>query len=147
MARYAKVVPLVVLSLTPLLAQTEGPVKLIDIHRPDNKAPVEVTVANDSTKKIEALVFRTTFLDDHGKISFINTVTVAFSPVLPKATTPPIMPGERRAIKLGSEVPPGTTDRRVELDYVRFQDGTHWGPDRAKKSQYIEGLRIGARSR
>ncbi|HSW49725.1 MAG TPA: hypothetical protein VLH09_06090 [Bryobacteraceae bacterium] len=34
---------------------------------------------------------------------------------------------------------------KVRVDYVLFDDGSNWGPDKAKMSLYLSGVRDAAR--
>lgn len=137
-----------------LVAQVATPVAL---SYPEQGFPVDsngspfvtIEIENRSSKKITAAGLQVLLKDAQGAVVHDSTFWTANS-LAPVPDAPAFLPGARRTQRLmlpRLEQNPKLEGMRLEIraDYVRFADGTDWGPDRTKSSLYFKGFESGAR--
>lgn len=114
------------------------------------EAPVRFQLKNQSTKSIHAYVLVIGYYDDDGKLIGTLTTTGVSRDLLPRPDLrPPFGPGEtwthpyRMAEASGADRPARAVAR---VDFVLFDDGSSWGPDKAKMSLYLKGIKDGSRA-
>ena len=106
---------------------------------------------NVSSKPIAAVVYYLEFRDGDQVAKEVVSETVT-NAVIPSVKGGPIQPGTTFDFwivfgrPLNAEAQRLKLDFQPKLDYVRFADGTAWGPDRWKRACTIEGMRLGAES-
>ncbi|GIU77414.1 MAG: hypothetical protein KatS3mg005_0652 [Bryobacteraceae bacterium] len=135
-----------------LHAQTVNPVSLDYRDRgfrlDENGSPfVDVQMENRSPKAVHAIGLLVLIKDGEGKTARNFTHWIG----MPLPGQPPVLaPGARRVFTLALVQPsedPALARHSLEirLDYVRFGDGSDWGPDKTRSSFYFTGFESGAR--
>jgi hypothetical protein len=103
---------------------------------------LELQCQNTSNKVIAAYVIRIDHLDQDGKVTVReSTMTITKDLGLSKGR-PGYQPGERWVERMPVRVEAASRD--VALDLVVYADGSHWGPDKARKLDHILGIKAGA---
>jgi|YNPMSStandDraft_1061717.scaffolds.fasta_scaffold41856_1 hypothetical protein len=110
---------------------------------------VTIEIENRSSKTITAAGLQVLLKNPQGAVVHNSTFWTANS-LAPVAGAPAFLPGARRTQRLmlpRLEQNPKLEGMHLEVraDYVRFADGTDWGPDRTKSSLYFKGFESGAR--
>jgi hypothetical protein len=108
---------------------------------------VSFSLTNRSSKEMSAYALLQTTFDHSGKISSTRTLRSAVRGVMPLArpnyapreTWTEQCPGPPRD-DAGASLP-----YSLEVDYVRFVDGSSWGGDKSGSADYFRGVAEGAR--
>jgi len=110
--------------------------------------PFRYTLTNRSQKPILGAVVAITFYDGDGARQAGPAEITAMSLV---NSDPPLAPGGVKNVAVTQtyvvgrgkrQAPP--TRSELRLDYVLYQDGTHWGPDSTHSGARIPAMRLGA---
>ena len=110
--------------------------------------PVRYTLTNHSHKPILGAVVAVMFYDANGARQIGPAEITAMSLV---NSDPPLAPGAVKNVAINQsfvvgrgqhQAPP--TRSELRLDYVLYQDGTHWGPDSTHSGARIPAMRLGA---
>lgn len=97
---------------------------------------------NLSEKPVAAYAVRLIRRGEDGKVASITTHAVATRSIGLSMGRQSFQPGEKwtDTVKLPERQPV-----EAQLDLVVFEDGTHWGPNKARHLERFEGMRNGAR--
>lgn len=137
-----------------LCAPGESPITLeypkSGFPRDEHGAPyIELRTENRTARAASALGLQIVLHDSGGRAvaDTVHTIGPAFA-AGPKE--PLLAPGRTRSWRLPLPQPQGNPTLQgctleVRVDYVRFSDGSDWGPDRLRTSQYFSGFENGAR--
>ncbi len=143
-----------VLGCLALYAPAENPIALeypkSGFPRDEHGAPyVELRTENRAARAASALGFQIVLQDSAGKVVADTVHTIG--PLLTPGSKEPLLgPGRTRSWRLPLPQPQGNVSLQdctleVRVDYVRFVDGSDWGPDQLRTSQYFSGFESGAR--
>jgi hypothetical protein len=96
---------------------------------------------NLSGKPVAAYAVRLIRRAEDGKVASITTHAVSTRGLGMSLGRQSFQPGEKwtDAVKLPERQPV-----EAQLDLVLFEDGTHWGPNKAKQLERFQGMREGA---
>ncbi len=97
---------------------------------------------NLSGKPVAAYALRLIRRGADGKVASVTTHAVAARSIGMSMGRQSFQPGEKwsDSVKLPERQPV-----EAQLDLVLFEDGTHWGPNKAKQLERFQGMRDGAR--
>ena len=112
-----------------------------------NQTPIQLELANRSSKSIAAYVLMIDYYDAGGKKAWSQARLAASSGVVPTLKGRPFEAGKVWQESVMSH-PVSGADRytvKVAVDYVLFTDGSRWGPDVARKSRQLDGMREAVR--
>lgn len=135
-----------------LCAQSVNPVSLTYSDRgfrlDEHGSPsVDIQMESRSPKPVRAIALMVMLRDEEGKT--VRSFTHWIGMTLP-GQPPALAPGGKRTYHLPLvQLPedPSLARHNLELrvDYVRFSDGSDWGPDKTRSSFYFSGFETGAR--
>lgn len=126
----------------PLAVTDQG--REVDRQRQET---VNFFLTNQSSKPIRAYALMITYSDSSGAKSITRTLRSAVQVVMP-AVGASYAPGQawtERASGLPKDAGGSPLSYSLEVDYVRFADGTSWGRDRSRSGPFFDGLEEGAR--
>jgi hypothetical protein len=137
-----------------LCAAAENPITLeypkSGFPRDEHGAPyVELRTENRTARAASALGLQIVLRDSAGRVVADTVHTIG--PLLAAGRKEPLLgPGRTRSWRLPLPQPQGNVSLQdctleVRADYVRFGDGSDWGPDQLRTSQYFSGFESGAR--
>ena len=112
-----------------------------------HQTPIQLELANRSSKSIAAYVLMIDYYDAGGKKAWSQARLAASSGVVPTLKGRPFEAGKVWQESVMSH-PVSGADRytvKVAVDYVLFTDGSRWGPDVARKSRQLDGMREAVR--
>jgi hypothetical protein len=149
LVRRSGLAALLLLFLHPLLYGEEPPVWMSFREEPGDSARdgagrvLAMQFENRSGKVVAAYVIRI----EHREPGAAKPAAVEVASTMTSALgfskgRPGFQPGERWtdrvAVRETSEAP------TVSLDLVMYADGSHWGPDKSKRLDWLKGIRTGA---
>lgn len=137
-----------------LCAPAENPIALeypkSGFLRDEHGAPhIELRTENRAAKAVSALGLQIVLKDSAGRVVADTVHTIG--PLLAAGPKEPLLgAGRARSWRLPLPQPRGNASLQgctleVRVDYARFVDGSDWGPDRLRTSQYFSGFESGAR--
>jgi hypothetical protein len=108
----------------------------------------EILVRNLDERPVSAFVLLLRVVNAAGKTVSSDRIVVCSNEIVPGMKTGALRKGMEWRGKTAEMKPVSESalTYRIEptLDYVLFTNGERWGPDRAKASLYIEGMKQGA---
>lgn len=109
---------------------------------------VVFTVTNVSPKVIASECYRILVRRPDGKLHWKGIVLTMSNSTDPSIAGPPLNPGSAKThtVLTPQYENPDAAAIEDQADYIEFSDGTFWGPDKEKKSEFIHGFRRGAAS-
>jgi hypothetical protein len=105
-------------------------------------AVLEVSCQNRSDKPIAVYVFRFDRLDANGKLLTRESLIQMTRGLGLSKGRPSFQPGETWTDRLPLR---GEASPELVLDLVVYEDGSHWGPNKAGKLDHIQGVKAGAK--
>lgn len=134
---------LLALTLTARDADQNAPIKYSVQNAATQPAgQVAFSMENTSAKPIAAYVLRIVCRDRDGKTTLVETYSAITRGLGLGKGRPSFRPGEQWSESVKA---PGGDPAEVQLDLVLFEDGTHWGPNKANRLERLLGMRAGAR--
>lgn len=112
----------------------------VDTSAAEPSAALEME--NLSGKPVAAYAVRLIRRGADGKVASVTTHAVATRSIGMSMGRQSFQPGEKWS---GSVKLPERQPVEAQLDLVLFEDGTHWGPNKAKQLERFQGMRDGAR--
>lgn len=103
---------------------------------------LEIEYENRSGKVIAAYVVRVDHCDEKGKLVIRESLTSITKDLGLTKGRPGFAPGERWTERTAIRVEEARRD--VVLDLVIYADGSHWGPNKARRLDYLMGIKTGA---
>lgn len=120
----------VIVVKTQVTAQTPNPQLLVRLK-------------NQSTKAVEAISVVVEYFDERGDSRGTVTLSECADMLANSQLAGPGAEWELNPSQLPLGAEPGRGSYRARIDFVRFRDGTEWGPDEAKESLRFTGIRSG----
>lgn len=102
-----------------------------------------VRCENTSDRAIAAFVIRIDYKDQSGKVALSEARTAMTKDLGLDKGRPAYQPGEQWVDRFPK--PSGLGQGEPALDLVIYADGTHWGPNKSGRLQYILGFRDGVK--
>lgn len=117
------------------------------LHTPGGLSPnrLEFRSVNVSQRPIVATAYRIKVRDTSKKLVWLGTMSILSKEIAGGSRRGPVVPGESSMVTMN--LPNDSSIRsdsviEIDIDFVRFLDGSTWGPDKSKQAEFIEGLRI-----